>query len=269
MERYIKWLLGLYILFIYAGSASATDVGYVVNASSNDFSGVNTNRTTYGGTWLTAYDSIYPTSGNVGNFGAAGGGFYMARSARFTLVSIPQGSTIDSVEYWVTNGSSGCATALLCNTAHIKVRAFAYNADNAGQIVDTSGFRTAWAAKTTAADTAEITNATTWTSLGTRYLVPYPRLKNVVQEVVNRAGWASNNALTILMGVTGDSPDSARAFRNYDSHTKGDSIWIRYSAASGGGGGATPNTVLRGVTVRGSIIRAPEKMFRREESWKW
>lgn len=261
-----KILLALLLFAPSVWSAVATSKA---GAKSDDWIGLNNNVTTYAGSWLTGPDST--TAGSF--FGKSGGSFYYAHAIRFPNLSIAQGSTIDSAEYWVKNSTNGCGSAGSCNSAQIKIRIALYNADNGVQVVDTAGFRAAWAARATSTGSIDTCTVTaTWSTLNGYYRVPFNKLDSVIQTAISRAGWASGNAITLMVTPTSDCVDSARGIRNYDSPTSGsfyDSLWVSYTAGGGGSPSATPNVVVRTATLRTTTLRAPEKMFYRKENWRW
>lgn len=106
-----------------------------------------------------------------------------AFSLRFTNITIPKGATINSAKIHLkidsSTGSGGYA--------NIDIRADA--ADNSTQILT----QAAQAARVRT--TASVNWAATLT-LSTEY--DTPELKTVVQEIVNRAGWLSGNAIQFI-----------------------------------------------------------------------
>jgi hypothetical protein len=262
MKAYTKWGVLLYILFTYPvwGAVETSKPA----STSDDYLGLNNNLTTFGGTWLGGTDSTYPGAGIAGYVGMSGGYSY-TRAIRFPSIDIPQGATIDSVEWWVRSGCNAC-------TDTIELRGAVYDADNGIQVTDTAGFRTAWASRATSTgsiDTGYLGTVTSW-GLGSYVRLPLYQMDSAVQVAISRGGWTSGNALTLFCVATAASPQNRRATRMIDySASTYDSLWISYSTTPGGGGGATPNTVIRGATVRSVILRAPDKLFRHEETWKW
>lgn len=114
---------------------------------------------------------------------------------RFTNVTIGQGDLIESASVQ----TKAVTTAL----DDISYDLYAEAADNSGVIE--GGTQLNARTKTTA--------AVNWTALaqGTGF-VTSPDIKDVIQEVVDRGGWASGNALTIL----GDDPQSTYAGASVD-----------------------------------------------------
>ncbi len=257
MKRIIY--LAIY-LAIMAGSAWGTVETGKPSASSDDWNGAANANATFTGAWLGGANPDSTTQ--LLYLGMTGAWFY-AKSTRFTAIDIPQGSTIDSVEYWVKSGANSSDSFIVAIAA--------YDADNGVQVVDTSGFRSAWASATTARDTAWISTTTSWVA-GTKYKLPYAHTKTVLQEIIDRAGWTSGNNITMMtIGVSG-SP-SNRATRGMDFPTAGtsyDSLWISYTAGGGGSPSATPNVVIRSATLHTTTLRAPEKLFyRQKDNWRW
>lgn len=235
----------------------ATTWGGKPTSTSDDFLGYRTDSTNY------ASGGNNPDSTGTAPLGRSGVFFYY-RFVRFPNVTIPQGSTVDSAFYIVRSACVGCTDSTV-------VRVGVYYADNGVQVTDTAGVRTSWAAKATTLDTAWIPTTTSW-ALNTYYRLPFDNLHGVIQQVISRAGWTSGSSLLMMVAASGGSGGANRGSRNWDNSggaSDADSLLIYYSAASGGGGGATPNVVVRSGTLRSGTIRAPERMFRREESWKW
>lgn len=261
MKKILTFLL---VSTIWSGAWAAVEVSKPLTTS-DDYLGLNNNLSTFGGAWLAGTDSTYPGAGVTGYVGMTGAYGY-TRAIRFPGIDIPQGSTIDSVEWWVKSGCNAC-------TDTVELRGGVYNADNGIQVTDTAGFRTAWAARATSTgsiDTGYLRTTTSW-ALGAYVQLPLYQMDSVVQVAISRAGWTSGNALTLFCVPTAASPANRRATRLIDySASTYDSLWISYTAASGGGGGGTPNTVIRSAVIRTTTIRAPERMFYRpKENWKW
>lgn len=237
-------------------------------STSDDWGGaLNLNSSTYAGAWLAAVDSTVGGAGQVSYYGWDGSSRFYAKSTRFPSLSIPQGATIDSAEWWVKVGCSAC-------TDSVMLIASILDADDGFQVVDTDDFRLKFASKATGSgdiDTAYIPVGTAQ-SIGAYYRVPFNKLDMVIQNNISRAGWASGNSVTLFLTSVGGSAGAAakkgtREY-SYSSGTTYDSLWVSYTVGGGGGGG-TPNTIVRSATVRSVILRAPEKMFYRRETWKW
>jgi hypothetical protein len=107
-------------------------------------------------------------------------------AARFTNITIPKGATITAAYFTPTASNNVPGANMVVNT---RLRAQA--TDNAAQFSDQTDFdaRT-W---TTACVNWDALPA--WTT-GVEY--NSPELKTLIQEVVNRSGWVSGNALVIL-----------------------------------------------------------------------
>jgi hypothetical protein len=106
--------------------------------------------------------------------------------ARFQNVTIPHGATIDSAYFILTCKTSRSGT--VCNT-----EISADDTDNAATFSTKANFESRYAARTTA--------QINWDGLGawtaeTEYTSP--DIKNVIQEVIDRAGWSSGNALVLF-----------------------------------------------------------------------
>ena len=138
----------------------------------------------FGRWWLTSYwnfesATIYPFVGYQGSNAVKAG-----TGQRFLNVTIPKGATI--VTAYLTFTCRGSTSA---DTVNSKIKGEA--ADNAATFVNEADFLTrSW---TTAVVSWNAIPA--WT-LDTEY--NSPEIKTIIQEIVNRAGWASGNAMVLL-----------------------------------------------------------------------
>lgn len=106
---------------------------------------------------------------------------------RFTNITIPQGATINGAHLTLKAASSYSGTD--CNT-----RISAEDVDDAPTFADDkAAFDARWAARTTAR--VDWDNIPEWTP-GTDY--NSPEIKTVIQEIVDRGGWASGQAIVIF-----------------------------------------------------------------------
>lgn len=141
---------------------------------------------------------------------------------RFTNVTIPAGATINSASLQLFMFASD--DDILCDI-------YCEDADNPGTF---SGSATGPSSRTlTAAATAwDATNV----SGSTDAWVTAPDISAAVQEVVDRAGWASGNALVVLLkGRVSATVRSSRTHTwDYDT-TKAPKLDIVYSTGGGGG----------------------------------
>ncbi len=99
--------------------------------------------------------------------------------ARWTTVAVPQGATIDNakVQYYINEGYAAIPTKIYFN-----------DVDTATSPTSYSGFTDK--TKTTAYVSWSIPDTTGWNDS--------PDIKTVIQEVVDRSGWASGNAMMVL-----------------------------------------------------------------------
>jgi len=152
-----------------------------------------------GGTADTTYSAP-----NIGT-GAAASSPDRAFGLRFTGVTIPPGATIDSAS--LTMLKSGA------QWSNVEFTWRGHDADNAGAFTGGEDL-TARALTTASVSVSENSNHAdaTWYSLPAG-----ADLKAIVQEIVDRAGWSSGNAIVIL-GI-GDSTNSfaSNTYHMYDS----------------------------------------------------
>ena len=121
--------------------------------------------------------------------------------ARFTNITVPKGSVINAAKLtFVAQTSVSVATC--------KVKIFCNAADNA----------TAPTSNTTHNGKVRSTAFVSWTVPGQTSGSSYdtPDIKSVVQEIIDRAGWNSGNALMVLIDDDGSSSGAYRLERSYD-----------------------------------------------------
>lgn len=161
---------------------------------------------------ITAYnfDGHYDDTGESYSFRPDGNDHYFGitpgtRSAwlRFTSVTVPQGATILSATIAFKQGSDTDSGSVSVN---IKGEA----ADNPSQPISNADGRNK--TRTTASVNWQPGG---WTSPGT--VETSPDISAVIQEIVNRSGWASGNALQILIDRVNSGSTAYRTFRSYDS----------------------------------------------------
>lgn len=128
-----------------------------------------------GGTWRPTF-----------NFVESGANQFVA--LRWQSVTIPQGATINSASITLRTPNSGSI-----NDQSLKIRGIAE--DNTSDFPTNPNART----RTTAAVNWSITGA----AINTDYTSP--DIKTIIQEIVDRAGWSSGNALGIFIDDNGSS----------------------------------------------------------------
>ncbi len=162
--------------------------------------------------------------------GSHGNNDEYSAAVRFLNVTIPQAATINSALFSLRcNGtydaSPGVVRYIVCCQA----------ADNAAALA-TSG-STNLDGATRPGTTADSTWTVTSVTAGTRYSVD---ITSAVQEVINRAGWASGNAIVVLVDTHADTTQGEwqdfDAYNTASSSANGPHLDIDYAD---GGGGAT------------------------------
>ena len=128
-------------------------------------------------------------------------------ACRFPSATIPQGSTINSATFTLRADSTYSAGGNVIRY-HVSCQA----ADNAGALVATSGdLRASVRPRTTASAVWTQTSVTG----NTEYSVD---ITSAVQEVINRAGWVSGNAIVVLVDTHADCTSGEwQDYRAYDS----------------------------------------------------
>lgn len=160
--------------------------------------------------------------------GSHGNNDEYSMAARFTTDSnITNGLTITSATYKMTATSTYNAGANV-----IAYLVSAHAADNAGALVTTSGNLNTTARPRTTAVSA------TWTQTSVTGGVQYTiDVTSVVQELINRGGWAAGNSIVILVDT--DTTCSQGEWQDYDSSGGTAPVLdIVYTA-----GGGSPQTI--------------------------
>ena len=144
---------------------------------------------------------------------------------RFQSVNVPQGATIDLayIQFKARAGWSG---------ANCRTRISAEDVDDAAAFADDKdAFDARWAARTTAK--VDWDNIPAWTQDESGPDTKSPEIKTVIQEIVDRAGWAANNDIVIFWEDFEDR--STRASYNFrDAYNYGEGtaplLHIEYTA---------------------------------------
>lgn len=134
---------------------------------------------------------------------------------RFENITIPQGATITAayIEFTVDESTTGSVTMNLAGEA----------VDNS-LIFTTAPYNISGRTKTNA---SVAWTPTDWTVLNS--LKQTPDLKNCVQEIVNRSGWTTGNAMTFIVNG-GNTPTATRIAYSFDSSSaKAPLLHINYS----------------------------------------
>lgn len=158
---------------------------------------------------------------------------------RFTGVTIPQGATINSAILTIRTASNDDPDLDIYGQA----------ADNAATFT-TSSYNISGRTRTTA--------KTNWTAsnVGLAQLVDSPDFKSVVQEIVDRPGWSSGNALVV---ITISLSASTLAFRAWDQGSTPPEITIDYTPPEHAesltfGRGMTAGMAAQGSAVAGLTV---------------
>ena len=173
--------------------------------------------------------------------GAEGSGAQIV-GIRFQSVSIPQGAIITNafIEFTTDETDSGTTNLNIWGEDH----------DNAVRFTDVAG---QMATRTKTSASVAWNDVPAWGVVGeTGVKQQTPDLKTIVQEIVNRPGWAGN-AMVFL--ITGSGERTAESHSGSD--TKAPLLHVEYTTESvgGGGGGGVEST---GVVISGDLDDARE-----------
>lgn len=166
------------------------------------------------------------------NFLNTGTGTGVLLGFRFTGVTIPQGATINSAKLTVRTTANDDPDLDIYGQA----------ADDAATFT-TSSYDISGRARTTA--------KTNWTAtdVGTARLVDTPDFKGVIQEIVNRSGWSSGNALVIITISLSSATLSCRA---WDQGSTPPEITIDYTPPEHAESLTFGRAMTAGATARGA-----------------
>ena len=144
-------------------------------------------------------------------------------AARFTSVTIGQGDTITSAVFSLKADSTYSASPNV-----VKIYVSAQDSDNAAALTTTSGDLNASGRPRTTATTVGVVTSITG---GNWYDFD---ITAAVQEVVDRAGWASGNALVVLIDTHEDTTTSEwQDWKSYDA-APADAPKISITSSAGG-----------------------------------
>lgn len=166
---------------------------------------------------------FFPTVGDldVGKpFGSADG--YRSSFLRFTSINIPKNAIITSAKLTFTARDTLSGTAV---NSTVKGEA----ADNPSAITSNAN----WDARTKTFASVAWNNIPAWTS-GSQY--DSPDISSIIQEIVNRSGWASGNALLLFWEDNGSTGGAGRTTQSYEANpAQAALLTITYLPPSSGG----------------------------------
>ena len=156
--------------------------------------------------------------------GSVNGNTASVAAMRFTNVTVAQGTAITSATLILTAKTSYNAGG----TNTIRAVAACHDTDNAGAFATSSGdLKPATRPRTTAnSGNKDLTSVTA----GTEYTFD---VTTAVQEILDRAGWSSGNAIVVLVDNNGSASNEWQEFEAYDhSTTLAPKLQIVYTAGS-------------------------------------
>ena len=204
-----------------------TTLNLQVNTSGGDAHAGSINNDS--GRTVTTGANINSLTDNPLSPGSHGNNDEYTAAFRFTGVTVPQGSTINSASFKLTGQATYNAGA---NTVSFLVSAEAH--DNAPALVATGSGENLRSSTGTAPRprTTAVSAAWNQTSIvvDTEYSID---VTSVIQEIVNRAGWVSGNAILIIVDTnTTTTLNEWQDYYSYDgSTTKAAKLDIDYTVA--------------------------------------
>lgn len=172
--------------------------------------------------------------------GSHGSNSETSSALRFTSVTIPQGTTI-------TNATLSLRPVTYCPVGKtIKFHVSTQASDNAAALTTTNGDLNITNRPRSTADAGpwnqSCINSSTLETLD---------VTNIVQEVINRAGWVSGNAIVILIDTHADT--DVTEWQDYESYNTTPSEAARLDITYGGGTTIPKVKIRSGIRVRGIV----------------
>jgi hypothetical protein len=194
-----------FILLVVLGRSHVCAGEIVASSAASD-----DDCTIYNGAFsLTDYHSYFGSWNDV----------EQACGLRFCNITIPQEASIDSA--WIVARAE-------YDTYDVSVRIYGNDTDSAASFSDSLDFDNR--VRTTACVDWNLTGDFGSGFLRTDTLTGGADLAPVIQEIVNRPGWKSGNAIVLLFHNNGTTGDSRKRFRSYDRGvTYSDTLHVIYS----------------------------------------
>jgi hypothetical protein len=144
---------------------------------------------------------------------------------RWNAVSIPQGATISSATITLYCAATNAGTT--ANTIW-----YGEAADNAATFANTTAGKPEGRSRTTASVTKAFT-VSNWTVVGYN-TADKVTVTSLVQEIINRAGWASGNSLAIVAHDNGSASTNYIGHSTYDRAVdRGAILEVTYTTSAG------------------------------------
>lgn len=170
--------------------------------------------------------SIYTNSSDI-ELVADGSRGNQTIGLRFTNINIPQGATIDAayIQFTCDETNSGGTSLTVKGEDVNHSSSFTTSINNVSNRTTTSA-STSWSPSSWSSVGAATSNERT------------PSLKNIVQEIINRGGWSSGNAMSFIITGTGE-----RTAESYDGVSSSAAlVHIEYTV--GGSGNQSPTVAV-------------------------
>lgn len=186
-------------------------------------------------------------SGSIDTTGVLGPGSHNSNdewsgAVRFTNVNIPQGSTITNATLSLRPNTTWCPGGITVRF-HVSTEA----SDNAGALTSSSGDLNISNRPRSSADAGPWTQSCINTST-----LETLNVTNIVQELINRVGWVSGNAMVILIDTHADTTQVEwQAYESYDTNaSEAPRLDITYDDGASSG----PKVRIRsGIRIRGLV----------------
>jgi hypothetical protein len=194
--------------------------------------------TTYSSSIAAGDDDAVETGGTMNlsqtSLNANSTGQYIG--LRFPGVTIPQGSTINSA----------VLSCFLISTSYDDPLLVIYADDT-----DNSAAMTTATNNISSRTSTTATVAYSGTGLGTGYK-DTPDIKTVIQEITDRGGWSSGNALTLILNAT--SSASLYRIRSYEGNSsQAATLTVDYTPPAAGGAGSKTRRIRLTSRIGGSL----------------
>lgn len=189
-------------------------------------------------------DGNYSATGTFTYIGNVTDAWYLS-ALRFLSVPVPQGATIESAKITL------CAHA--DETSSVNFRIAGEDVDDAATFGSGHQPYAVYGAKTTA---NVVWTPGNWTA-GSWY--ESPDIKTIIQELVDRAGWASGADMAFVLYASSNAETAYRRFRTYDytGNASGAKLDITYTAASSDINVTATTASAAAAGVGASVASAP------------
>ena len=198
-------------------------------------------------------DALWGTTRAHLDWGCCCGSFSLYGGIRFQTVNVPKGATITTA-YLELYGDTGGSCSPTSTSALIEGE----DTDDAAAFTSLDNYNGRTRTSASVAWTPGSWSYGDWNTSA--------EIKTIIQEIVNRGGWAANNDLVIFLGDN-SNPSGRRISAytyDYDDNTKGPKLHIEYETGvevtptpvSAVSTSVAPGVVLGSITITAAAVEA-------------